>query len=109
VIEWRRQHEWRYPYVCVGCRLIRSLHSADQAGEYPHRCLRCGAVLWCAGNAFEAPRRTNTPQWRKLAVLVAAGHGGFWRHHGEHRLAESVRTVGQAKAYARRKREARRG
>lgn len=102
---WRDQSEWRYPYICVDCRLVRSLHyTGEHAPEAAPRCPRCNRPLWCAGNAFKAPRRTNATQWKKLAVLIAAGHRGFWRHHGEHRLGTDVRTLGQANAYARQKR-----
>jgi hypothetical protein len=56
------------------------------------------------GNAFAAPCRTNSMQWRKLAILFENGVRGFWRNHGEHFPERRVRTVSEAKSWVRERR-----
>lgn len=98
---WRKQSEWRFPYICPTCRVVRKLRWSPEV-ERP-RC-GCGRELYCAGNAFAAPRRSNATQWRKLAILFENGFRGFWRNHGEHFLERRMRTISEAKSWVRQRR-----
>ena len=58
----------RTHFACVACR-----RSAKHPQNAAPRCPDCRQPMVELGRDFHAPRRGNLAQWRKIALLVAAG------------------------------------
>jgi hypothetical protein len=67
-----------YPYkthwACLPCRhTAKFLSEQWECMRVAPTCPRCRAKMVHLGRDFHAPRRADTNQWRKVAVLYAAG------------------------------------
>ncbi len=63
-------HPVKTHYACLRCR------NTEKRWPMPDRqpaCWRCSGPMVDLGRDFAAPRRRNTVQWRKVALLAAAG------------------------------------
>jgi DNA-directed RNA polymerase subunit RPC12/RpoP len=69
--------DYNMPYACFNCRKSFKISSVwenyeekDYSGQ---KCPECGDMMTRMGHDFQAPRKQNKNQWRKLRLLVAAG------------------------------------
>jgi hypothetical protein len=92
--------EYKTHYACLACRYTAKHHwTSKDAG--PH-CPHCRARMDHLGMDFKAPRRRNSNQWRKVAMLIEAGI----RFHscGCHGPGARPRTLSDAKSQLGRRR-----
>lgn len=65
-------HPAKTHWACLPCRWT-SKHPTRWACEDGPHCPRCRSRMVDLGRDFHAPRRADTNQWRKVAMLFAAG------------------------------------
>lgn len=74
-----QNHGWPYrmPYACFNCRISLKedlMYFGDtETQESSVRCPNCGQGMKPMGHDFQAPRKQNKAQWRKVRLLYEAG------------------------------------
>lgn len=93
-----------HSFVCIGCRRcikeVRKLYCAPAQVKCPE----CGKAMYDFGPAFQAPRRRDDRQWRKLRMLLLAGYR-FYCRRGMGRMRGPGKTLREAKVFVARFRE----
>lgn len=73
-------HGWPYrmPYACFNCRISLKqdlMYYMDTESEPRSfvKCPNCESEMKMMGHDFQAPRKSNKNQWRKIRLLYEAG------------------------------------